>query len=104
MDPQLSLTTRPTSLQLGTIGTEIGRAISWRANPAYGDPAACINRALNYIVQILDDDNLAPGKRRELARLKEVLLDWYFGENLYQTKDNDWDKYFIPFSLAANRK
>jgi len=47
---------------------------------------------------------LGPGKRREIARLKEVLLDWYFGENLYQTKNDDWDKYFIPYSFFSSRK
>lgn len=65
--------------------------------PAYGDPAVYINRAIYYIVQILDDTTLGPGKRRELARQKEVLLDWYFGENLYQTTNTDWEKYFLPF-------
>lgn len=104
MDSQNTFTLRSTSFQMGTIGAEIGRAVSWRANPVYGNPDTCILRALTYIEQAQHSLNITTGKRRELARLKEVLIDWYYGDNTYQTKTVDLDRYFLPFSLAANQK
>jgi len=99
----LSFTNRSIHFQLGTIGTEIGRAISWHHNPSFGNPDDCIQRATDYLNILLSLKTLSFGKRRELARIKEVLNDWYYGDNIYQTNDHDWDNYFLPFSIAANR-
>lgn len=98
-----TFTDRTIHVQLGTIGAEIGRACSWQLNSSYGNPDDCIIRATNYLNVLLSSKNLSYGKRREIARIKEVLNDWYYGDNLYQTTLADWDRYFIPFSIAANR-
>ncbi len=91
-------------LQLGTIGTEVGRSITWRRNPAYGDPNDAFNRALHYLALTIDDTKISHAQRRELCRLKEALLDWYYGDNIYLSSDESWEAYFLPFSIAANRK
>ncbi len=102
MDRQ-SFIRRSIHFQLGTIGTEIGRAVSWRTNPSFGNPDECIARATSYINIILSSNETRPSTRRELARLKEVLNDWYYGDNFYQTRELDWDNYFLPFSIVANK-
>lgn len=101
---QATWSTYSIHLQLATVGAEVGRAISWRANPSYGNPDDCFSRALSYLQLTISDAKVTDAKRRELCRVKEVLLDWYYGDNLYHSTNDGWERYFLPFSLAANRK
>jgi hypothetical protein len=89
--------------QLGTIGTEIGRCISWRKNPKYGNPHESFSRGLTYLLITIDDPKNKGAKRVELCRLKELLIDWYYGDSeLYHTTDADWERYFMPYAVASN--
>ena len=88
--------------QLGAVGTEIGRTITWRTNPQFGNPETSFYRGLEYLdLTINDPKNLGP-KLKELCRTREVLVDWYFGSELYATSDEDLNRYFEPFAIASN--
>ncbi len=90
--------------QLGNVGSEISRTIKWSArNP---DTArAALYRALELIDLTLDDPRhrqSAP-RLREIARTREVLVDFFAGSNEYRSTSASLLKYFDQFALSARR-
>lgn len=88
------------SEQLANIGSEVGRTINWRNkdNQQYSNNA--FERALELLdLTIVDKKNTK--RLKELTRLREVLVDYFFGDNQYQSTDQLWQKYFYAFNYAA---
>jgi len=90
--------------QMANIGSEVERAIKWRStNPEYSQQA--FFRALELVdFTRLDPKNKTRGKLRELCRMRECLVDYFFGSNIYKSSDSLWQKYFRAFAFAASRK
>ena len=86
--------------QMANIGSEVERAIIWRnkKNDLYGQKA--IERALELLTFTIAD---AKNRKRlkELTRLRETLIDYFFDENQYSSSDRLWQKYFYTFNYAA---
>jgi hypothetical protein len=88
--------------QMANIGSEVERALNWEAknNPDYSRRAA--ERALE-----LSDLSLACALKfpqlKEIARLREILADYFYGSNLYRSTEVSLKKYFVPFTYAARR-
>ena len=90
--------------QLGNVGSEISRAVSWSTrNP--GRSEAALHRALELIDLTLDDPrHRASGPRlRELARVREIVVDFFAGPNQYGSTAASLQKYFDAYALAARR-
>jgi hypothetical protein len=88
--------------QLANIGSEIFRTISWKNknNPDYSTHA--FHRALELCDLTLQDPKHSDFHRlRELTRVREALVDYFAGQNLYHSSDQLWQKYFHPFTYAA---
>jgi hypothetical protein len=88
--------------QLGNIGSEVSRALRWRArNPAIAQSA--FHRALELIDLTLDDPRhrRERARLREIARAREVLVDFFAGDNEYASTALSLQKYFDAFALAA---
>ena len=88
--------------QMAHVGSEVERALNWRAknNASYGRQAA--ERALELMDFILD--SVREGSRlKELARAREALADYFFGANLYGSTPDSLRRYFSPFAYAARR-
>ncbi|GAG11515.1 unnamed protein product [marine sediment metagenome] len=86
--------------QMANIGSEVERAISWRKkrNKEYSQRAFA--RALELLTLTITD--LRNKKRlRELTRLREVLVDYFFGKNQFSFSDKLWHNYFYAFTYAA---
>lgn len=86
--------------QLANIGSEVFRAINWKNknNKNYSDMA--FERAL----ELFDLTIAAPKNRtrlREITRARELLVDYFAGENTYRSSDEGWRKYFMEFNFAA---
>ncbi|MEO0107271.1 MAG: hypothetical protein ABIL46_08080 [candidate division WOR-3 bacterium] len=88
--------------QVAHIGSEVERAISWRTkNLEYSIKA--IERALELIdLTVADKKNISHLK--ELLRLREVLVDYFYFDNQYGSSDKLWRSYFYPFFYAARRE
>ena len=88
--------------QMANIGSEVERALNWRAknNPGYCQKA--FYRALELIDLTLEAVTTFP-RRKELARTREVLADYFFGENQFGSTEASWRKYFFHFTFAARR-
>ena len=88
--------------QMANIGSEVERALNWKAknNADYSLRAA--ERALE-----LSDLSLAGNKKfahlKELARLREILADYFYGSNEYDSTEASLKGYFLPFAYAARR-
>lgn len=90
--------------QLGHVGSEISRAASWSTrNPQRSE--AALHRALDLIDLTLDDPRhrASVTRLREIARLREVVLDFFVGPNEYGTTAASLQKYFDAFAVAARR-
>ena len=88
--------------QMAHVGSEVERALNWRAkdNISYCRQAA--ERALELMDFILD--TVKDGARlKELARTREVLADYFFGTNQYLSTAESLRRYFSYFSYAARR-
>ena len=92
--------------QMANIGSEVERTISWnkRKKPEHSQEA--FFRALE-LVDFTITDKRNKRRLKELCRVREVLVDYFFGDNEYKSTDLLWQKYFRAFtwqvSLARGR-
>lgn len=88
--------------QMANIGAEVGRALNWaeKGNAKYSRQA--FERALELLWLTLDDPRHLHCAK-ELARLHEVLVDYFPGENEFKSSPALWRKYFDPFAFAARK-
>ncbi len=85
--------------QLAEVGCEVYRSIRWR-----GRNTLVSRNALFRALELLDLTVSDPKNRkrlREILRLRELLVDYFVGENLYCSSNRGWEKYFDYFTLAA---
>lgn len=83
--------------QLGNIGSEIARAI--KAGSAQ-DKQAAVFRALELFDLTLADSRWY-GRGSELARAREVVVDFLLGANIYGESPARLERYFMNFALNA---
>ncbi|MEW6171249.1 MAG: hypothetical protein AB1472_06825 [Candidatus Omnitrophota bacterium] len=88
--------------QMANIGSEVERALNWQTknNPEYS------RKAIERAVELLDltlDCNAKTVHIKELARLREVLLDYFFGTNEFMSTDKEWKKYFLQFACGVRK-
>ena len=88
--------------QMANIGSEVERALNWRAkgNPAYSERA--YHRALELCDFTLADLKNLP-RAKELARGREALVDYFQGSNEYGSSDKLLRQYYFAFAYAARR-
>jgi len=86
--------------QMANIGSEVERAINWRTknNPEYSRLA--FERALELLDLTLSCNHVFP-RLKELARLREVLADFFVFNNNYRSTETDLKNYFFAFNYAA---
>ncbi|MDZ7860844.1 MAG: hypothetical protein U5O15_09335 [Candidatus Krumholzibacteriota bacterium] len=90
------------SVQLANIGSEVSRALNWRKkdNEEYSRRAAA--RALELLDLSLDSTRSFP-RLKELARLREAVVDYFYGTNQFSSSEDLWRKYFDHFNFAARK-
>lgn len=92
---------RPLSEQLANVGSEVGRAISWRAKGRADFSSRAFYRSLDLLeATIADPKNRTAPRLKELTRLREVLVD-FFSNNEYRTTADFLERYFLAFNFAA---
>lgn len=88
--------------QMGHVGSEVERALNWKKKSRSDLSMRAVERALELLDLTLD----CPGNRlrlREIARTREVLVDFFYGENQYRTSGEALNRYFLPFAIAARK-
>lgn len=88
--------------QMANIGSEVERALSWQIknNPTYRQKAS--TRALELTDLALEHATTFP-RRKELARLRESLVDYFFCDDEFKSTEASWRKYFFHFTYAARK-
>lgn len=88
--------------QMANIGSEVERALNWRAkhNVVYSQKA--FERALELIDLSLDQWTIL-SRLKELARTRETIVDYFFGTNEFMSTDAALRKYFLCFTYAARK-
>lgn len=88
--------------QMANIGSEVQRSINWKNknNLAYSKKSS--ERALELIDLTLDSIKV-PSRFKEIARLREAIVDYFYGTNQFGSTDESWRRYFINFTFAARR-
>ena len=86
--------------QMANIGSEIFRTISWRdkGNSEYSQ--AAFYRALE-LFDLTKADPKNIHRLKEVCRARELAVDYFFGDNVYHSDDDFWQRYFYYFNYAA---
>ncbi|MBI1934462.1 hypothetical protein HYS30_02230 [Candidatus Peregrinibacteria bacterium] len=90
------------AMQLANVGSEVGRACSASAAGEEKKKERCLDRAL----ELLDLTIADPKHRKrlkEICRLREVICDYFFGENTFHSTPSLFESYFTYFAIAARR-
>lgn len=88
--------------QLGNIGSEISRAL--RAKEA-GNPRrmqAALERGLE-LFDLTIADPKHRGRLKEICRAREVVCDFFYGDNVYRSDGDFLDRYFLTYAIAARK-
>jgi hypothetical protein len=89
--------------QMANIGSEIERFLNWRAKNQPEYSAKAFERALE-LIDLTLDANRQKGRLREVARVREILVDSSGVMRAYNSSDDSWRKYFLAFAQAARRR
>src|SRR5262249_45927958 len=85
--------------QLANVGSEISRAARWTSpNPQMARRA--LYRALELLDLTLADRRHSRARLREIARIREVVVDFFDGPNQYGSTAASLQKYFDAYALA----
>jgi len=88
-------------MQLANVGTDIQRTIDWKKKGEMELSRQAFERALELLYLTIADPKNNGGARRELVRAREVLIDHFVYDNIYQSTDEQWSDYFYQFNYAA---
>jgi hypothetical protein len=91
--------TFPLIEQLANIGSEVERSIKWREKN-YDYMMLAVYRALELIDLTLHDPKNMGGLK-EIARIREFIIDYFLGTNIYGSSDVFWQKYFMVYTRAT---
>ncbi|MFA6551026.1 MAG: hypothetical protein WCV41_00630 [Patescibacteria group bacterium] len=91
----------PIIAQMANLGSEVLRALRWRAkgNAAYA--RAAFERSLElFDLTAADQKNI--NRLKEVLRARETWVDFFAYDNIYHSTEKQWEKYFLAFNWAAN--
>lgn len=88
--------------QMAHIGAEVGRSVSWRKKGNEKMWHNALYRAME-LIELTVEDPKNRNSLKEILRLREVLTDYFVGDNIYQSSEEGWEKYFYYFNLAARK-
>lgn len=90
----------PLAVRMAHIGSEVERALKWREKNNSEYCRMAFERALELIDLSLQFPHKA-SHLKEIARLREALVDYFVGTNEFKSTESSWRRYFSPFTRAA---
>ena len=88
--------------QMANIGSEIERALNWQTKNNVDYSQKAFVRALELIDLTLENTKKS-SYYKEIARMRESLVDYFFGSNQFMSTESSWRRYFSQFTYAARR-
>lgn len=86
--------------QMANVGSEVERTILWRQKNNLSYSQKAFERALELLDLTLADPKNRK-RLREVARVREALVDYFAGNNDYHSSDKLWQNYFFAFNYAV---
>ncbi|MBM3699887.1 MAG: hypothetical protein FJW68_03075 [Actinobacteria bacterium] len=86
--------------QMANVGSEVYRAISWQQKNNTGYSRLAFERALE-LLDFTTERIRNFYRLKELRRLREVLVDYFAGNNIYGSTPASLNNYFYCFNYAA---
>ncbi len=88
--------------QMANIGSEVERALNWRTKKNADYAQKAFERALELIDLTLDIKS-SYSHLKEVTRMREAIVDYFFGVNQFISSEGSWRSYFLPFTYASRR-
>lgn len=92
----------PFATQMAHIGGEVERALNWRVKNNHDYSRRAFERALE-LLDLTLASAAGYARKKELARVREALVDYFTDKNQYGSTETSWRRYFAPFAYAARR-
>ena len=89
--------------QMANIGSEVERAIKWKEKNNSDYSMKACERALE-LLDLTLDSRKNHSHFKEIARVREALVDYFWGGNQFVSSDLSWRRYFLEFAFAARMK
>lgn len=93
----------PLAEQMANVGSEVSRALNWKKKDKKDLSQKAVNRALELIDMTIASVKEYP-RLKELLRVREVLVDFFYGANEFSSSEILWRKYFDHFVYLFGRK
>ncbi|MBI5449004.1 hypothetical protein HY948_01675 [Candidatus Gottesmanbacteria bacterium] len=88
--------------QMANIGSEVIRFMKWKGKNNHEYAHLALLRALELFDLTLTAKTVS-SELREVARARELWLDYSMGDNQYRQTASQWEKYFTAFAYAARQ-
>ncbi|HNS31961.1 MAG TPA: hypothetical protein PKN36_03190 [bacterium] len=89
--------------QMANIGSEVERTASWKKKGNRDYERRAFLRMLELIDLTIEDKKNLP-RLKEVTRMREMLADFFFFGNEYNSSDAFWQKYFLAFAYASRSR
>ncbi len=90
--------------KMANVYVEVARAIDFRNRGEKELSNQAFYRALELLDLTIETERNYRSRRRELCRVRELLVDYFAGDNVYGSSDELWESYFYPLALAAGKE
>ena len=88
--------------QMANIGSEVDRALNWKAKKNEALCLKSVDRALELLDLSLGATREYP-RLKEFARARELLVDYFYADNEYRSTEAQWRAYFLQFAVAFRK-
>lgn len=89
--------------QMANIGSEVYRAINWRDKGDQEYAQSAFIRSLE-LFDLTKESKLTYSQYKELCRTRETWVDYFAYENIYDSKKEDFNNYFMQLTIAFKNK
>ncbi|MBU6389273.1 hypothetical protein KGQ71_02035 [Patescibacteria group bacterium] len=86
--------------QLANIGSEVERALRWKSQGNEDYSRLAFERALE-LLDLSLATKLTAAQFSELTRVREALVDYFMGDNLFSSTPKSWRTYFGAFTYLS---
>ena len=88
--------------RMANIAGEVERAMNWRTKNNADYSQRAFERALE-LIDLTLEYNQKRSHLKEIARMRETLVDYFYGANEFKSTEASLRKYFSHFTYAARR-
>lgn len=89
--------------QMANIGSEISRAFNWRNKGKEEFSLKAFDRALE-LLDLTAACTVQYTRLKEILRTREALVDYFYGDNIFSSSEEQWRKYFDGYVYCLNNK